>query len=172
MVVAARPAETRVGRDQPGDELALRIRERGLIDRPLAQLVQVQRVVVQGSDAVMTDPTTISVSASFDDAECIACSFANATLNKVAFKGAYLPGAQLSSVMTLQNASFDRTWLYCGSDSSGNPSDANCTPRGRGYYVGLSDGTVRLVTLQLWVSYTPTGGRTRTIGFRCLHIPK
>ena len=112
VVVAARPAETRVGRDQPGDELALRIRERGLIDRPLAQLVQVQRVVVQGSDAVMTDPTTISLSASFDDAECIACSFANATLNKVAFKGAYLPGAQLSSVMTLQNASFGFRCLH------------------------------------------------------------
>ena len=28
------------------------------------------------------------------------------------------------------------------------------------------------VTLRLWVSYTPTGGRTRTIGIHGLHIPK
>ena len=68
--------------------------------------------------------------AKFDDAQCIACNFTGATLTKVSFAGAFLPGAQLSSVTTLQNASFNGAWLYCGSDASGNPSDANCTPRG------------------------------------------
>ena len=75
------------------------------------------------NDADLTD-------ARFDDAQCIACNFTGATLNEVSFADAFLPGAQLSSVTSLLNASFTGAWLYCGSDASGNPSDANCTPRG------------------------------------------
>ena len=79
-----------------------------------------------GFDLNSTDLTD----AKFDDAQCMACNFTGATLTKVSFAGAFLPGAQLSSVTTLLNASFTGAWLYCGSDASGNPSDANCTPHG------------------------------------------
>jgi uncharacterized protein YjbI with pentapeptide repeats len=52
--------------------------------------------------------------AKFDGAQCVACNFTNATLNGMTATKAYLPGAQLSTA-TLQNTSWDGTWLYCGS---------------------------------------------------------
>ena len=74
--------------------------------------------------------SAVLTGAKFDNAQCIACNFTGATLTHVSFTNAFLPGAQLSGVTTLQDASFKGAWLYCGSDASGNPSDANCTPRG------------------------------------------
>ena len=55
--------------------------------------------------------------ANFDHAQCIACNFTNANLQGATFSGTYLPGAQLSSAKTLQDASFDGSWLYCGDTS-------------------------------------------------------
>ena len=52
--------------------------------------------------------------AKFDNAQCVGCNFSNAILTGVTATDAYLPGAQLSTA-TLQSASFDGTWLYCGS---------------------------------------------------------
>lgn len=53
-------------------------------------------------------------SAKFDNAQCIGCNFTNANLQGVSFTGAFLPGAQLASALSLQKASFDNAWLYCG----------------------------------------------------------
>jgi uncharacterized protein YjbI with pentapeptide repeats len=66
--------------------------------------------------------------AKFDNAQCVACNFTQANLTGVAFDDAYLPGAQLSSVTSLEDAVFGGAWLYCGRDLMGNPSDASCTP--------------------------------------------
>ena len=63
--------------------------------------------------------------ANFDGAQCIACNFTGSTLTGATFTGADLPGAQLSGVNSLQNASFDNAWLYCGdlSDDSCKTSE-------------------------------------------------
>ena len=66
--------------------------------------------------------------AKFDHAQCVACNFTSADLSGVRFDDAYLPGAQLKSVETLDDAVFEGAWLYCGRDLMGNPSDASCTP--------------------------------------------
>ncbi|MBV9582891.1 MAG: pentapeptide repeat-containing protein [Chloroflexi bacterium] len=55
--------------------------------------------------------------AHFDGAQCIACTFASATLNQATFVGAYLPGVIFSSAV-LQGVSLNNAWLYCGDTSN------------------------------------------------------
>ena len=63
-------------------------------------------------------------SAKFENAQCVACNFTGATLTDVTAIGAYMPGAQFTEA-TVQSASFDRAWLYCG-----YRSDTLCGPPG------------------------------------------
>ena len=63
--------------------------------------------------------------ANFDNVQCIACNFTGSTLSGATLSGAFLPGAVLSGVLTLQDASFDNAWLYCGeSDDACKTGDA------------------------------------------------
>jgi uncharacterized protein YjbI with pentapeptide repeats len=63
--------------------------------------------------------------ANFDNVQCIACNFTGSTLTGATLSGAFLPGAVLSGVLTLQDASFDNAWLYCGeSDDACKTGDA------------------------------------------------
>ena len=79
--------------------------------------------VLAGSDSSGSkfDLTSANLTgAHFDNAQCIACDFSSSTLTNVAFDNAFLPGAQLSDALTLQNVTFSGAWLFCG------PSDALC----------------------------------------------
>ena len=55
--------------------------------------------------------------AKFDNAQCVNCNFTNATLNQASFTAGYLPGVTLSGA-TMTGASFDKAWLYCGSQTN------------------------------------------------------
>ena len=62
--------------------------------------------------------------AKFENAQCVACNFTQATLTNVTATGAYMPGAQFTTAI-VQSASFDQAWLYCGYGS-----DSGCGPAG------------------------------------------